>query len=122
MSKASYIGPLTRYYGEELKQKHREYIERRNNTQFSKFVIDENDIPFLGKKDNLPFDDVKCYTYKHSQMPWDEFYRQGDSKRGITVKVLENGRYGVIYYSCYEWGHKKALKENVMGNARQEFE
>lgn len=122
MTKKSYIGPLIRYYGEELKQKHREYIERRDNTLFSKFVIDENDIPFLGKKDNLPFDKVKCYTYKHSEMPWDEFYRQGDSKRGISVKVVENGRYGVIYYSCYDHGWKKVLKENTMGEIKKEFE
>lgn len=111
-----------KYCKEKLKKKYREYIERRNNIVFSKFVIDENDISFLGKKDNLPFNDIKCYTYKDSQMTWDKFYRQGDSNRGISVKVVENGRYGVIYRCQYEWGHKKALNENTMGNKRVEFE
>lgn len=122
MSKDSYIGPLTRYYGQELQDRYDKRIEIRDNTIFSKFIIDENDIPFLGKKENLPFDDIKSYTYKHSEMTWDEFYRQGDSSRDISVKVLENGSYGVIYRCLYAWGYKDALKQNTMGDSKKEFE
>ena len=102
----SYLGPLNRNAPQD-------YLEKRNKLTFSKAVIDENDLPHLGKRDDLPFNDIKCYTYKHTSMSWDEFYSQGDE--------VDNGKYGVIYRCVTDWGWKSSLKNNVMGNSREEF-
>lgn len=93
-------------YNRQLANERITGVVSNDNSIYSKFIIDKNDIPFLGKRENLPFNNIECYTYKHSEMTWDEFYRQGDSKRGISVKVLQNGKYGVIYRCQFDWDNK----------------
>lgn len=120
-TKPSWRGPLTRYPPEERERRHKAYIKRRDAFTFNKFIIDETDIPFLGKREDLPFTDIGCYTYKHSTMSWRDFYTQGDSDRGITVKVLQNGRYGVIYRCLYDYGWNRTPL-HLLGDNRVEFE
>jgi len=88
MSKPSYVGLLKRYPPEELKKR---YKERISKNKFNNFKLD-----------------------KPEHMTWDEYWRQGDPERGITVKVIDNPPFGVIYRCIYEWGWNKALKYNTM--------